>query len=391
MESIANSFSAEDLSERGIAVFIEELRHSSPQRRDQLTQFLAACRPTAAAGYHREWDVRIAKLADLAREGRVAATIPHSNEALSIDGASIEDTDLHLIDLSGGVLFSNQTALVPHAWLIVEEIRHMNYHWLEKGLFDPRTGPTNLTNLHPAHRTGRISLTSSPLRLPDSSVYFLFHGLIGTTSFGHFLFDILGQLIFYDKLKQEYGKKLVPVITAPSWFTFKWPGMKWLFEELVGREADILFFEGDCRANLVRGFTTNRVVSRQLGLSFAAIRYARDRIRSTVTMSPAFLPSKRIYISRKDAGDREVNNIDAVERLLEDFQFKTILIEHITPQQAYDELSGAEVIVGMHGSGLMYHFYARSGAIVIELEHPVTPWNIIRETALGGVDGLTQA
>jgi capsular polysaccharide biosynthesis protein len=52
----------------------------------------------------------------------------------------------------------------------------------------------------------------------------------------------------------------------------------------------------------------------------------------------------------------------------------------MSPRETYETFFGAEVIVGMHGSGLLYSVYAEQSATVIEL-HSGNDWQIIMVTA----------
>ena len=366
---------SETLASRGLEDLLEEYRSTRDQaRKKRLNRFFEVCAPVNASFGPHDREVKVASDEDLFQSGRMSVLIPGTSRAFDLMGQVVPEPDIQLIDLRDSTILPDQSVLAESLYL-TQQVRHMSGSWLHSGEGYDLTG---LSDLNRATGIARLSLPPGIVRLPDDHVYFLFQAVIGSLSFGHFIIDTLSQLIVFDRLRQELGDKLIPVIVNELPQTFKWPGMYWLFSKLVGAPEQVVHLRPHARLEITRGFTSNRLAHLGAsGVSTRAFSYLRNVLFSRCSLSPGQRSYKRVYISRKDAGYREADNIEEVEALLARRDFHTVVIQDLTPQEAFDALYSAEIIVGMHGSGLMYHLYTEKPAIVIELSHPGFEWGII--------------
>ena len=91
-----------------------------------------------------------------------------------------------------------------------------------------------------------------------------------------------------------------------------------------------------------------------------------------------FLPPKaeinekieRLYISRKDAGDRRVINEEEIASLLAGLGFQSVALESMSVTQQAALLANAKTIVSPHGSALTNLVFCNKGTKVIEIFSP---------------------
>jgi capsular polysaccharide biosynthesis protein len=76
--------------------------------------------------------------------------------------------------------------------------------------------------------------------------------------------------------------------------------------------------------------------------------------------------NQRIYISRKFARFRRVINEDELVPILEKFGFKVCYFESMNFQEQVKLVSGAEIILGMHGAGMTNMIFMPEGRQVVE-------------------------
>jgi hypothetical protein len=81
---------------------------------------------------------------------------------------------------------------------------------------------------------------------------------------------------------------------------------------------------------------------------------------------PGIVSNQRIYISRKFARFRKVINEDELLPILEKFGFKVYYFESMNFQEQVKLVSGAEIILGMHGAGMMNMIFMPGGRKVVE-------------------------
>ena len=365
----------EKLKNQGVGDLLQEYGSTNDHaRRGRLERFFEVCAPVDAPCGAHDREVKIASDRDLIDAGRLTALVPGASCAFELLGQIVPEPEIQLIDLRDSIILPDQTVFAQGLYL-THQLRHMSGNWLQSG---EGYDLASLSGLSLSTGTARLTMPPGVVRLPDSHVYFLFQAIVGSLSFGHFIIDVLTQIIVFDRLKLEWGDRLIPVVVSDLPDTFKWPGIRWLFSKLIGSPDNIIHLRPHARLELKRGFTSNRLAHLGAsGVSTRAFSYLRNVLFSRCTVSPEATSPKRVYISRKDAGYREAANIQEVEGVLERHGFQTVVIQELTPQQAFDALHGAEVIVGMHGSGLMYYLYTEKPALVIELSHPGFEWGII--------------
>lgn len=74
-----------------------------------------------------------------------------------------------------------------------------------------------------------------------------------------------------------------------------------------------------------------------------------------------------IYISRKNARVRRLNQEEEVQALLERIGFKTYYLETMSFVEQIQLFRSAEIIVGLHGAGLAHMIFCEPGTYIIEL------------------------
>ena len=81
--------------------------------------------------------------------------------------------------------------------------------------------------------------------------------------------------------------------------------------------------------------------------------------------------SKRIYISRSQAGMRRiVNEEKLIATLSQNFGFQAIILESMPFSEQIATLAGAQVVVAPHGGGLTNLVFCRPGTKVVEIFSP---------------------
>lgn len=98
-----------------------------------------------------------------------------------------------------------------------------------------------------------------------------------------------------------------------------------------------------------------------------ACNFLRD---SFLITSSTFIPQKRIYISRSDAGFRKIINDSQIVNFLSQYGFESIQLASMTVSQQVELFSTASVIVAPHGAGLVNAVFCRPQTKIIELFSP---------------------
>lgn len=98
---------------------------------------------------------------------------------------------------------------------------------------------------------------------------------------------------------------------------------------------------------------------------------AFDAIRGAV-VSPAAVPSSRIYVARFDAPDRRgIENEQEVATALEREGFEIVTPGRLTYAEQVERFARARVVVGPHGAGLTNAGFVPEGGMLVEL-HPAS-------------------
>ena len=90
------------------------------------------------------------------------------------------------------------------------------------------------------------------------------------------------------------------------------------------------------------------------------------KIESLLATNPEFL-SKRIFISRKDANTRKLTNEDDLFEQLEPYGFQRYCLGELSFLEQVTLFNYADVIVGLHGAGLVNLIFSQPGTHVIEI------------------------
>jgi len=93
----------------------------------------------------------------------------------------------------------------------------------------------------------------------------------------------------------------------------------------------------------------------------------RDRLRVD---SPRKPPSRRIFVSRKNAEWRKLINEDDCWKVLSRFGFERVFMEDLRFQQQFDLMQEAAVFFGVHGAGMVNIMFAPKGLHVVEVFDP---------------------
>ncbi len=100
--------------------------------------------------------------------------------------------------------------------------------------------------------------------------------------------------------------------------------------------------------------------------------FLRKSFWPTVEISKVDSP-KRLYISRARARSRKIQNEEELKPLLKEYGFSFFHLEDFPLMQQIQLFANAEVICGVHGSGLTNVFFSRPGSKLIEIYHPQFP------------------
>jgi capsular polysaccharide biosynthesis protein len=100
-------------------------------------------------------------------------------------------------------------------------------------------------------------------------------------------------------------------------------------------------------------------------VNYWASGFIRDRVLGKGL--PVVPAAKRIYISRKKAGNRKLSNEDALDGWLDRNGFTTIIAESYSLLEQAAIFNTAEVVMALHGSGLSNIAFCKPGAVIIEL------------------------
>ena len=83
--------------------------------------------------------------------------------------------------------------------------------------------------------------------------------------------------------------------------------------------------------------------------------------------------NRRIYISRRNARVRRVDNEAEIKPVLERFGIETVAMEEMPLEAQIDLVGQAELIVGAHGGGLTNMIFLPDEAPVLELRREIGP------------------
>jgi capsular polysaccharide biosynthesis protein len=88
-------------------------------------------------------------------------------------------------------------------------------------------------------------------------------------------------------------------------------------------------------------------------------------VRSVSSLSEP--PSRMIYVSRRQARLRPIENESELERVMEDLGFEVCLMENMNLRQQWETFAQAKILVAPHGAALSNLLASQSGAVVVEI------------------------
>lgn len=236
----------------------------------------------------------------------------------------------------------------------------------------------------------RLYLDPQPAGGTPVPVGFWLGGPYAISNFGHFVHDLLTQVIFIDDLKRR-GIRPTFIVTAYHAPKFRYPMQEFLFSELIGPLDEVIFHRsGTLRVDTLYAGSPVFLLRAKTGIvSRFALRYMANRIRDHFKETRTKAGSKKIYITRDDGVlARQMDNEPEARALLLARGFDAVTISQHSPQEIVDLFYDAEVIVGVHGAGLMNMVFCDLDRLkVVELDTVPSSWNSILSFATGlGVD-----
>lgn len=91
------------------------------------------------------------------------------------------------------------------------------------------------------------------------------------------------------------------------------------------------------------------------------------KARDAIQRGPVAMGGRRLYLSRRDAIHRRVENEDEVRALLENYGFEVAEMSALSVDEQCDLVRDAQIIVSVYGAQLTSAFFAPPGCHVIEL------------------------
>jgi len=149
-----------------------------------------------------------------------------------------------------------------------------------------------------------------------------------------------------------------------SWLYLTPPLSRWQREtlELIGIGKERILEQG--RSGLMR-FTEIVAVSRAMMNVYTYIPYALGVLSALANPG---MQGRRIYSSRAHAHRRRISNDTAIRDVLARHDFEVVHPESLSFAEQVQLFADAEVVLGVHGSGLTNTIFSPPGSTVIELQ-----------------------
>ncbi|MEB3292994.1 MAG: glycosyltransferase family 61 protein [Synechococcales bacterium] len=180
-------------------------------------------------------------------------------------------------------------------------------------------------------------------------------------NFFHWMVEIMPRLQLYDGIPDLQSLPLIVPQSAP----------KFVRESLslAGYDDRTLFLEdGVYRFTQLHLLTRLSVTGDVSPLAIDWLHHVFSPVANRVTFKNP--PSKRLYISRRDANIRRVTNEAAVEEVLAPLGFETIVPSEYSLAEQIALFKQAEIVVGSHGAAFANLAFMRPGGVVIECFAP---------------------
>jgi capsular polysaccharide biosynthesis protein len=177
-------------------------------------------------------------------------------------------------------------------------------------------------------------------------------------NFYHWMIDLVPRLeLVADVLRQG-----LPLIGPPHMRDWQRSTLLAVLEELGLGDIEIIEPQGGVLRFERMVLPTN--ITQPLDVSPEQLDLLR---RSLLKTARDVATPRRIYVSRRDAANRRMENEDEVCAHLGRRGFQAVTMSELTPADQAALFHGAEVVVGAHGAALTNLAFCREGATVIEL------------------------
>jgi hypothetical protein len=203
-------------------------------------------------------------------------------------------------------------------------------------------------------------------RKPDIEIGFLLSG--NSPEFAHWATEILTKLRYYEMARQNIDGNIELVVCPGDGGLSTW---KVESLEVVGYPREEYYVHDGTPTQLGELIIPSNKYLGSFSTQFPSpddLRWVRERAVTTQESEN----SKNIYISRRDANRRRVRNEDEVESVLSEFGFETFVPGKLPYKKQVSLFSGADIIVGSHGAGMMNALFNEGGTL-IELMAPSRP------------------
>lgn len=177
-------------------------------------------------------------------------------------------------------------------------------------------------------------------------------------NFYHWMIDLLPRL----ELVADFLKQGMPLITPPRMRGWHRATLQAVLEELDLAEIEIIEPQGGITRFKRVIMPTN--ITQSLDISPRQLDILR---RSFLKNASGGGTRRRLYISRRDAANRQIKNEDEVCAQLQHRGFEVITMSELKPVDQAALFSSAEVIVGAHGAAFANLAFCQEGTQVIEV------------------------
>jgi hypothetical protein len=167
----------------------------------------------------------------------------------------------------------------------------------------------------------------------------------------HWTAECLPRLYCIEKLYEDTGKVTTILIPPdpPSWITES-------LSLLANDSYVVKEFSDD-------SYIINEVVASTYPTpSPVACQWLRE---SAIDRSSKEIDSSdRIYVSREQANKRRLANFDEIQDTMNEFGFKSYILENLSVKEQVQLFSNAEIVVSPHGAGLVNMIYSNDMTVI---------------------------
>jgi len=369
--------------------------------KESLTRLAEAVKPLGRKLHADEMRVRVAQGYDALASRRIE--VPWTPIAGFKDTLNRRVIDIppYGYDLSGAVILPGGVVVLEDIAYITE-FRSAASTWRSSGFWGLSPEKFGFAAYERADETCVVSVSGELAILPDDTPYFFFNSNMATSNFGHFVHDLLCQVIVYDHISYRLGTKLRPLLlqeTEPAedfqGKPFRYPMLNFLFEELVAPLSEVTLIAEP-------GVRVARCYAANLGLpdpategyseiTVSGFSYARNRLVALAERYVSSAPSyRRIYVSRGDAprdDSREFHNLIKAEKRIARLGFQSLMVGRMSVPEVLAAFYAAEHIAGIHGAGLVnFMFASRLMRMTELLDYPYSWPSVALMAASLGVD-----